>query len=82
MYRAETIACALASGLASPGDDIILDNQSVVKATPIKQKGAVKDEDYRDIGYHNTSTKQLPIRWTPGHRTLDQATTYSDYKDI
>ena len=27
----------------SPGDDIIPDNQSVVKATPIKRKGVVKD---------------------------------------
>ena len=75
VYRAETIACALASELASPGDDIILDNQSVVKGTPIKRKGVVKDRDYRDIGYHNTSTKRLTIRWTPGHRTLEQATT-------
>ena len=40
VYRAETIACALASELASPGDDIILDNQSVVKATPIKPEGS------------------------------------------
>ena len=82
VYRAETIACAPASELASPGDDIILDNQSVVKATPIKRKGVVKDQDYRDIGYHNTSSKRLTIRWTPGHRTLEQATTYSDYQDI
>ena len=82
VYRAETIACALASELASPGDDIILDNQSVVKATPIKRKGVVKDQDYRDIGYLNTSSKRLTIRWTPGHRTLEQATTYKDYQDI
>ena len=68
MYRAETIACALASELAKPGDDIILDNQSVVKATPIKRKGVVKDQDYRDIGYLNSSSKRLTIRWTPGHR--------------
>ena len=82
VYRVETITCALASELASPGDDIILDNQSVVKATPIKRKGVVKDLDYRDIGYHNTSSKRLTIRWTPGHRTLEQATTYNDYQDI
>ena len=82
MYRAETIACALASELAGEGDEIILDNQGVVKATPMKRKGVVKDQDYRDIGYHNTTTKRLTIRWTPGHRTLEQATTYSDYKDI
>ena len=79
VYRAETIACALASELARRGDDIILDDQSVLKATPIKRKGVVKDQDYRDIGYHNTSLKRLTIRWTPGHRTLEQATTYSDY---
>ena len=82
VYRAETIACALASELARPGDDIILDNHSVVKATPIKHKGVVKDQDYRDIGYLNTSSKRLTIRWTPGHRTLEQATTYKDYQDI
>ena len=82
MYRAETIAYALASELASEGEEIVLDNQRVVYATPIKRKGVVKDEDYRDIGYHNASTKRLTIRWTPGHRTLEQATTYSDYKDI
>ena len=82
VYWAETIACALAFELASPGHDIILDNQSVVKATPIKRKGVVKDHDYRDIGYHNTSTKRRTIRWTPGHRTPEQATTYNDYQDI
>ena len=82
VYRAETIACALASELASPGDEIILDNQGVVKATPVKRKGVVKDQDYRDIGYHNASSIRLTIRWTPGHCTLEQATTYSDYKDI
>ena len=82
VYRAETIACALSSELASPGDDIILDNQGVVKANPIKRKGVVKDQDYRDIGYHNVSSKRLTIRWTPGHRILEQATTYSDYQDI
>ena len=82
VYRAETIACALASELASEGDEIVLDNQGVVKATPIKRKGVVKDQAYRDIGYHNASTKRLTIQWTPGHRTLEQATTYSDYEDI
>ena len=71
-----------ASELVSPGDEIILNNQGVVKATPIQRKGVVKDQDYRDIGYHNASSKRLTIRWTPGHRTLEQATTYSDYKDI
>ena len=82
VYQAETIACALASELAKPGDDIILDNQSVVKATPTKRKGVVKDQDYRDIGYLNSATKRLTIRWTPGHRNLEQATTYKDYQDI
>ena len=42
----------------------------------------VKDQDYRDIGYHNALTKCLTICWTPGHRKLEQATTYNDYKDI
>ena len=82
MYRAETIACALASKLAREGDEIILDNQGVVKATPMKRKGVVKDQDFRDIGYRNASTKPLTIRWTPRHRTLEQATTYNDSKDI
>ena len=72
----------MASELGSEGDEVILDNQGVVKATPMKRKGVVKDQDYRDIGYHNASTKRLTIQWTPGHRTLEQATTYSDYKGI
>ena len=82
VYRAETIASALASELAKPGYDIILDNQSVVKATPIKCKGVVKDQDYRDIGYLNFTSKRPTIRWTPGHRNIEQATTYKDYQDI
>ena len=81
VYRAETIAYALASELAREGDEVILDNQGVVKATPTKRRGAVKDQDYRDIGYHNALTKCLTLRWTPGHRKLEQATTYYDYKD-
>ena len=36
MYRAKTIACALASELAREGDEVILDNQGVVKATPTR----------------------------------------------
>ena len=82
MYWAETIACELVSELASEGDEIMRDNQGVVKATPIKRKGVVKDQEYRDIGYHNASSKRLTMRWTPGHRTLEQATTCSDYKKI
>ena len=54
----------------------------MVKATPTKRRGVVKDQDYRDIGYHNASTKRLTIRWTPRHRKLEQATTYDDYNDI
>ena len=42
VYRAETLACALASELATEGDEVILDNQGVVKATPMKRKGVVK----------------------------------------
>ena len=75
VYRAETIARALASELASEGDEIVLDNQGVVKATLIQRKGVVKDQDYRNVGYHNASTKRVTIRWNPGHRTLQQATT-------
>ena len=43
VYRAETIACTLASELASEGDEIVLDNEGVVKATFVKRKGVVKD---------------------------------------
>ena len=39
VFRAETIACALASELAQEGDEVILDNQGVVKATPTKGGG-------------------------------------------
>ena len=60
VYRAETIACALASELNKEGDDVILDSQGVVKATRTKRKGVVKEQDNRDIGYHNTSTKDSP----------------------
>ena len=67
--------------LAREREEIIHDNQGVVKTTPLKQKGVVKDQDYRGIGYHNAPTKRVTIWWTPGHRTLEQATTYSDYKD-
>ena len=82
VHRADTVACALASELAREGDEVILDNQGVVKATPTKRRGVVKDQDYRDIGHPNASTKCLTIRWTPGHRKLEQATTYNDHKDI
>ena len=33
VYRAEPMACAVASGLAWPADEIVLDNQGVLKAT-------------------------------------------------
>ena len=74
--------CALASELAREVVEVILDNQRVVEATLTKRRGVVKDRDYCDIGYHNASTKGLTIRWTPGHRNLEQAPTYNDYKDI
>ena len=80
VYRAETIACALASELAREGDEVILHNQGVVKATLTKRRGVHKDQDYRDIGYHNASTKCLTTRWTPGHRKLEQATTTRTHK--
>ena len=37
------MACAVASQHAQPGDEIILDNQGVVKAIPVPWKGVVKD---------------------------------------
>ena len=33
VYRAETMACAVATDVAQPGDEIVLDNQGVVKGT-------------------------------------------------
>ena len=57
------MACAVASDLAQPGDEIILDNQGVVKATPIPRRGVVKDQDYRDRCYHNVTTKNATVRW-------------------
>ena len=73
------MACAVASKLAQPGDEIILDNQGVVKATPTPRKGTVKDQDYRDPGFANVTSKAPTVCWTPGHRELKQATTYRDY---
>ena len=67
IYRAEIMACAVASNLAQPGDKIVLD--SVVKATPVPRKGVIKDQDYRERGYHNVTTKNFTVRWTPGHCT-------------
>ena len=45
MYRAETITCALAFELAQEGDEVILDNQGVVKATLTRRRELVKDQD-------------------------------------
>ena len=42
----------------------------------------VKDHDYRDQGYHNVTSKNLTVRWTPGHRDIQNATTYRGYLDI
>ena len=53
-----------------------------LKATPTPRKGTVKDQDYRDPGFANVTSKGLTVRWTPGHRELKQATTYRNYKDI
>ena len=76
------MVCAVASDLAQPGDEIVLDNQGVMKATPVPCKAVVKDQDYRDQSYHNVTTKNLTVQWTPGHRDLHNATTYQDYVDI
>ena len=48
-----TMVCALACDMAKDGDKINPDNQRVVKATPTKRKGAMKDQDYCDLGFHN-----------------------------
>ena len=76
------MACAVASDFAQPGDEIVLDNHGVVKATPVPRKGVVKHQDYRDPGYRNVTTKNLTVRWTPGHHDLNNATTYQGYVDI
>ena len=60
----------------------MLNNEGLVKATPVPRRGVVKDQDYEDQGYHNVATKNLTVRWTPGHRDLNNATTYQDYVDI
>ena len=76
------MARAVASDLAQPGDEIVLDNQGVVKATLVPRRGVVKDQDYRDQSYHSATAQNLTVRWTPGHRDLCNATTYSDYMNI
>ena len=63
------------------GDKIILDNQGVVKATPAPWKGTVKDQEYEDIGYNSATMKHLTVRWTHGHRELQQASKNQDYRD-
>ena len=67
---------------ARAGNEIILDNQGVVKATPPKRKGVVKDQDYRDIGYHSVTTQTVDGAVDPdtGHRELAEAATYKDYQ--
>ena len=69
-------------GLSTTREGIVLDNQGVVKATPVPRRGVVKDQDYRDQSYYNVTAKNLTVRWTPGHRDLRNATTYQDYVDI
>ena len=82
VYWLEAMACVVASHLAQPGDEMIPDNQGVVKATPIPRKGVVKDQDYRDPSCHNVTGKKIMVHWTPGHRDLRTATTYQDYLNI
>ena len=42
VYRTETIVCAVASELAREGNEVILDNQGVVKATRRNDVGWLK----------------------------------------
>ena len=60
-----------------------------MEGNPLESKGGgkgvtcvVKDQDYRDPGYRNVTTKKLTVRWTPGHRDLSNATTYHGHIDI
>ena len=69
------MACAVASHLAQPVDKIVLDNQGVVKATPVPRRGVIKDQDYLYQSYRNVITKNLTVRWTPGHRDATQPHT-------
>ena len=62
------MACAIASELAHNNNEVILGNQGLVKATPTPQKAVVKDQDYRALGYKNTTRKQLSVVWIPGAR--------------
>ena len=57
VYRAKTMACVLASDMAKAGDELILDNQGVVKATPTKWKGVVIVQAYHDIRHRNVTNK-------------------------
>ena len=43
MYSVETVACVLASELAQEGGEVLLDNQGVVKTSPMRRTGVVKD---------------------------------------
>ena len=72
----------MASDLAQAGDEIVLDNRGVVKATPVTRRGVVKDQGCQDPGYVSVTTKNLTVRWTPGHRDLSNATTYHGHIDI
>ena len=61
---------------------MILNNQGVVKATPVKHKRNVKDQGHRAVGYHNVTTKHVGAWWTPTHWGLCQANGYKDHQDI
>ena len=49
LYKAETMACAIAFDMAPEGDETILNKQGVAKATPASRKGTIKDEGYQHI---------------------------------
>ena len=50
-----------------------------MKATPVPRRAVVKDQDRRDQSYHNVTTINLTVGWTPGHRDLRNATKYHDH---
>ena len=76
------MACAVASVVAQPRDEIMLDNYGGGEGHPVPRRPVVTDQDYRDSGCRNVTTKNLTVRWIPGHLDLHTAARYEDYTDI
>ena len=81
VYRAETVACTLASYLASPNDVLKLDNRACANCIAKPRERVVPDQDFRDLAYNKITTKGLQILWVPGHVNIHETQTYSEYRD-